>query len=104
MSDRAMLHLGFDREGKPVENAKALMARLGMKLELVKASEGFDCKIECPFADQVHPLMVSKNPICPIMILVLGAVRVNQRNAVPTKITLLEKGTVGSIRPLKEGS
>jgi hypothetical protein len=100
ISDIAMRHLGFDKDKDSAEeNARKMMATLGMKLETVKTGQNIDCKIECPFAEKVHPLLVSKNPICPITILVLGAVRLTDRGALATQITLNEKGTDAIIGP-----
>jgi hypothetical protein len=95
-----MSHLGFDKgKDSTITNAKKMMAKLGMKLEMVEVGQSTDCKIECPFASKVHPLIVSKNPICPITILVLGAVRMTQGGVLATRITLTEKGTDAIISP-----
>jgi len=93
MSDLAMHHLGFDKQDDPMENAKKLMAMFGMKLTTVTVNDQAEFKIECPFAERVHPLIVSKNPVCPITILVLGAMRVTRRGFVPRKMMLNEKGS-----------
>jgi hypothetical protein len=94
MSDLAMKHLGFDiGKSTPIESAQILMGNLGMKLDIVKVGDKFDCKLECPFAKQVHPHLASEHSICPVTILVLGALRVNERHLIPTKISLTETGT-----------
>jgi hypothetical protein len=94
MSDLAMKHLGFDKGDKtPLENTKSLLESLGMKLEIVKVGEELDFDLQCPFAKQVHPLIASKSPICPVTILILGAVRVKDRNSIPSSIRLNETGT-----------
>lgn len=100
ISDIAMSHLGLDKDkDSEIESARKMMAKLGMKLEMVKVGENTACKIECPFASKVHPLIVSKNPICPITILVLGAVRMTQGGVLITRMTLTDKGTDATIHP-----
>jgi hypothetical protein len=66
---------------------------LGANLNVRETGEGIECDIECPFASKVHPRIMSKAPICPFAVAVLGAVRTKQSGALATKLELNEKGT-----------
>jgi len=100
IADMAMHYLGYDKNpAAAMEKVKELMAKLGMEFTTVKVGGGFDCRIGCPFAEKVHPHLAAQYQICPTTLLVLGAIRLEDKNALPTKVTLTETGTVASIRP-----
>jgi len=99
IADKAILDLRLDNDDfSSIENVKKWLNRMGIKLTTVNIGEGTECKIECPFATQVHPLLVSKNPICPIAIIVLGVTRSTRKGEIASMKTLTEKGSETVIR------
>ena len=97
MSDSAIHQLGLDQSDS-MEDLRQFVTKLGMKLTIVPNQSGSTCTIECPFANQVLPVLTSKTPICPITILALGAARTKQKGLTVTKMTLNEKGSETVIR------
>jgi hypothetical protein len=101
VSDMSMKYV--EGRDSAMDAVKKRLMELGVNLTMRQMSEDIrseiQCEIECPFASKVHPLIVSKAPICPIAIAVLGAVRTKQSGALATKLELNEKGTRAVIHP-----
>jgi len=47
----------------------------GMKVTYRQKGRAVEFEIDCPYADQIHPLLASKEPRCPLGEYILGAVR-----------------------------
>jgi hypothetical protein len=91
VADMSMKYV--EGEGVAMDAVKKRLTELGANLRMRTVNEGIECEIECPFASKVHPQIMSKIPVCPITVAVLGAVRTKQNGALPSKLELNEKGT-----------
>jgi len=94
MSDLAIKYQALDDgDARPMDNARNLLEKLGMKLSIIGVGEKIEANLQCPLAAQIHPQLASKAvPFCPTMVMVLGALRTDHRNFIVSKTTVTETG------------
>ena len=94
ISDMVTKRLSSGEEpGMGMRVVKDLMGKLGLELETVNVGDYVICKVSCPFASKIHPHLTTPNPVCPISILVLGAMRQTNKTQQITKTTFTETGS-----------
>jgi hypothetical protein len=76
---------------------KEMLTRWGFKLETVAVGDELRCKIECPFAANVHPLLAHTME-CPVAYVVLGAVRQEESGSRMIRNHLLPNGVDFSMK------
>ncbi len=74
----------------------------GFKLETVRVGDELRCKIECPFAANIHPLLYHTME-CPVAYVVLGAARQEESGSRMIRNQLLPNGSEFSIKRQKQG-
>jgi len=66
----------------PIEDMRKIIEKYGYQINESSEDDHSSWTIKCPFAQKVHPNLTLKDAICPISLLILGAVRLQQQNSV----------------------
>jgi hypothetical protein len=99
IADKEMRYLGLDKDANPKEKLENMLQNMGMKYQTFRVGEQIVNKLECPFANVVHPRINSTNPICPVSILALGTERVGRKPMVIASNHLTRDGAEYKISP-----
>lgn len=82
-----------DTSSQAMEKVKSIAAELGVNIKTFNVGNDMSCQVTCSFAPIIHPKLMSKNPICPILVLTLGAARKKHRDATIPSLTLAVNGS-----------
>lgn len=99
VADKLVRDLKVTNAEHALDTIRESIGEWGLKLEATKVGRQTICKIECPFAPLVHPLITERNPFCPMSLLVLGAKRLGERDASLASMILVEDGSRFTISP-----
>ena len=66
---------------KPIEEIQNIIENYGYQIDESHEDEHSRWIVKCPFAQKVHPKLSLNDAICPISLLILGAVRLQQQNS-----------------------
>lgn len=96
--DRIVSKLGLTKDkdgdsGNAAEkNVVETLRRWGTGIQIVEVGDQLICDISCPVARDVHPLLSSSHPQCPLATLVVGLVRSQMPHARIESSLLTENG------------
>jgi len=92
LADKAVQRFEIDREKpQPMKQAKELISSLGIDLRITQVGSSLVLDVSCPFAQTVHRLLNIK-PVCPIGLLVLGTMRIAERDATISSCQFSDRG------------
>jgi len=78
---------------KPIEAIRGLIENYGYQVNEDHENDHSRWIIKCPFAQRVHPNLSPTDAICPMSLLILGAVRLQQQNSIMTESSLEPDGS-----------
>lgn len=78
---------------KPIEAIREIIEEYGYHINEVHEDDHSSWSIKCPFAQKVHPNLSSTDAICPMSLLILGAVRLQQQNSIMMERSLDPDGS-----------
>lgn len=82
--DRIVKQLGLPQElirSDYHQVIKSVAKDLGQQIEVTQIGNELVCEMICRYAHDVHPVLVSEKPQCPLASLVVGMARVKNPNA-----------------------
>jgi len=82
----------------PIDEIRNIIEKYGYHIHEVHEDDHYSWSIKCPFAQRVHPKLSSTDAICPMSLLILGAVRLQQRNSTMLERSLDSDGSQFMIR------
>jgi len=82
----------------PVEEIRNIIEKYGYQIKESSEDDHASWTIKCPFAQKVHPNLTLSEAICPISLLILGAVRLQQQNSVMQERSLDPDGSQFEIK------
>ena len=82
----------------PVEDIRKIIEKYGYQIKESSEDDHASWTIKCPFAQKVHPNLTLSEAICPISLLILGAVRLQQQNSVMQERSLDPDGSQFEIK------
>ena len=86
--------------GKNSSSIDALVQKLkdwGMSVTYREKGRAIEFEIGCPFADNIHPLLASKEPRCPLGEYILGAIRLEEPRSQLAHNSLSKEGVTLTI-------
>jgi hypothetical protein len=99
IADKEIRHLGLDNDPTPKNTIKNIVESMGMKYQTFRVGDQMVSKLECPYAEVVHPRISTTNPICPIALLTLAAERVTNKRIIMTNNHLTREGAEYTLAP-----
>ena len=66
---------------EPMEAIRRIIEKYGYRINEAHEDDHSSWSIKCPFAQRVHPNLSASDAICPISLLILGAVRLQKQNS-----------------------
>jgi hypothetical protein len=82
----------------PIEEIQNIIGKYGYQIDETHENDHSSWTIKCPFAQKVHPKLSLDDAICPISLLILGAVRLQQQNSTMSQHALDEEGSQFEIK------
>ena len=82
----------------PIDGIRTIIERYGYQIKESKQDDHSSWIIKCPFAQKVHPTLSLSDAICPISLLILGAIRLQQQNSVMQERALDPDGSQFEIK------
>lgn len=82
----------------PIEVIQNIIEKYGYQIKETHVDDHSSWTIKCPFAQKVHPKLSSSDAICPISLLILGAVRLQQQNSIMSQHALDLEGSQFEIK------
>ena len=56
-------------------NLQGILLKWGIKSETQSVEGKVSCQLECPYANEIHPLLRAEHPVCPMSFMALGVIR-----------------------------
>lgn len=82
----------------PIEEIRNIIGKYGYQINETHENDHSSWTIKCPFAQRVHPKLSLNDAICPISLLILGAVRLQQQNSTMPQHALYPEGSQFEIK------
>jgi hypothetical protein len=82
----------------PIEETQKIIEKYGYQINETHENDHSSWTIRCPFAQKVHPKLSLHDAICPISLLILGAIRLQQQNTIMTQHVLETEGSQFEIK------
>jgi hypothetical protein len=76
----------------PIDGAIERIEGWGVKVTRNKDAGSVRVHVDCPYAEVVHPLRSKEHPVCPLGEYLLGALRLEDKNAQLVRNSLLADG------------
>ena len=88
----------IDDSTNPIDEIQNIIKKYGYQIKEAHEDDHSSWTIKCPFAEKVHPKLSLNYVICPISLLILGAVRLQQQNSIMLQHALDPKGSQFEIK------
>ena len=82
----------------PTEEIRNIIKKYGYHINEAHEDDHSIWTIKCPFAQKVHVKLSLKDAICPISLLILGAIRLQQQKSTITQQALASEGSQFEIK------
>ena len=82
----------------PIDEIQKIIEKYGYQINETHHDEHSSWTIKCPFAQKVHPKLSLNDAICPISLLILGAIRLQQQNSTMQQHALDPEGSQFEIK------
>jgi len=88
----------IDDSPNPIDEIQNIIKKYGYQIKEAHEDDHSSWTIKCPFAEKVHPKLSLNDAICPISLLILGAVRLQQQNSIMLQHSLDPDGSQFEIK------
>ena len=88
----------IDESANPIEETQNIIKKYGYQITETHQDDHSSWTIKCPFAQKVHPKLSLNDAICPISLLILGAIRLQQQNSIISQHALDPEGSQFEIK------
>jgi hypothetical protein len=82
----------------PIKEIRSIIEKYGYQIHESHHDDHSSWSIRCPFAERVHPKLTVNDAICPMSLLILGAIRLQQQNSTMTERGMAPDGSQFEIR------
>jgi len=100
IADKQVRYLGLDKDSDPKKALETFLQNIGMKHQTFKIGDYKTVtRLECPYANVVHPRITAAHPICPISVLALATERITNKKLLIASNHLTPTGAEYTIAP-----